>query len=122
MTSRIAFTAQLALALCTTLPVLATAAPAAETGPTCIWVRDIRSTSTPDDRTIIFWMKDGTKLQSRLDSACIGLSFSGWVYAPDQNERVCSNVQKIRLLQTNSLCQLGPFSPVATTSPAAATP
>ncbi|HLY54393.1 MAG TPA: hypothetical protein VKS60_02480 [Stellaceae bacterium] len=120
MTSRLAFAAQIALALSIMLPALATTASADPAGPTCIRVRDIRSTSTPDDRTIIYWMKDGTKLASKLDSACIGLSFSGWVYAPDQNEMVCSNVQKIKLLQTNSLCQLGPFTPVAAATPAAA--
>jgi hypothetical protein len=94
--------------------LLAAGASAAEptdlSAPRCIRVTQIRSTSAPDDRTIVFWMKDGTKLSNQLTGPCVGLTVSGFVYAPDTSELVCATEQRIRLLQTHAICQLGAFS------------
>ena len=79
----------------------------------CINLHDIQSTQTPNDRTIIFHMRDGKVWQNRLRTVCPMLSVSPWteiIHGPDV---VCSNEQFIHVTQTGNDCVLGDFTPLA---------
>jgi hypothetical protein len=79
----------------------------------CINIHEIQSTQVPNDRTIIFHMRDGKVWQNRLRTVCPMLSVSPWteiIHGPDV---VCSNEQFIHVTQTGNDCVLGDFTPLA---------
>ena len=82
----------------------------AETGK-CLPTYFIDHTTIPDDRTILFTMRDGTVWQNTLPQACQGLSFQGGFEYVTSFDEVCSNAQEIRVLRQNSRCMLGAFTP-----------
>ena len=99
-------------------PVLAASAPvdvpAAAPRPAgvCLNVRDIQRTETPDDRTIIFHMRDGKVWSNRLKAVCPMLTVSPYTQVLRSGDLVCSNQQFIHLTLTGDDCVLGEFTPV----------
>ena len=85
--------------------------------PVCLRVNEIKSTNSPDPRTILFHMIDGKIWKNTLMNDCNGLAFNGFSYVA-QNDEVCGNMQSIRVNQNGNICMLGPFTPY--TPPAAA--
>lgn len=79
------------------------------TGNTCIRTTLIDHTKTPDDRTIIFTMKNGAVYQSTLPAVCPELSFNGFSYVATPPDQICGNLQSIRVIRTGSVCLLGPL-------------
>lgn len=75
----------------------------------CLPVDRIDHADVPDDRTILFVMKDRTVWRNDLQATCPGLQFSGFAYAPVV-DLVCGDKQTIRVLQSDTVCSLGPFS------------
>ena len=102
--------ATLALAAATNA-IAQPAPPPPATGPTCIQTYNIDHTRAPDDRTILFYMKDGTVLQTSTRSACPGLAVNGFAYVSNPAPQFCPNVQTIRVLRIGGVCMLGPFVP-----------
>ena len=98
--------------------LLALGAPAAAlaaqaTPPVCIRTLDIDHTKAPDNRTILFYMKDGKVWSTTLVSYCPELSFNGFVYGPTPPDNICGNMQTIRVIRSGALCEMGPLVPVA---------
>lgn len=92
----------------TTTAATAQPAPAA---PDCIQTYNIDHTKAPDNRTILFYMRDGTVLQTNTRNTCPGLSINGFRYDSDPAPQFCPNVQTIRVLRIGGVCMLTPFVP-----------
>jgi hypothetical protein len=92
-------------------PAAALAAPG--TPPVCIRTLDIDHTKAPDNRTILFYMKDGKVWSTTLVSYCPELSFNGFVYGPTPPDDICGNMQTIRVIRSGAVCEMGPLVPVA---------
>lgn len=75
----------------------------------CLKTYLIDHTKSPDDRTIIFTMKDGSSYQSNLTGNCPELSINGFAYVATPPSDVCGNLQSIRVIRTGSVCLLGPL-------------
>ena len=106
-----------ALVLCSTLAcivaasgALSGAAAADASAPRCLRNVDIDHTSTPNDQTILFSMKDGKVWRNDLQSACIGLTTGGYRYVSEPNDVICGRSETITSLQTHTMCQLGNFT------------
>jgi hypothetical protein len=89
------------------LPVAALGAKA----PGCIRSLDIDHTKVPNDRTILFFMKDGTVWSATLRSDCPELRFNGFEYGPTPPEEICGNMQTIRVLRSGAVCEIGQLAP-----------
>jgi hypothetical protein len=76
----------------------------------CLNVQEIQRTETPDDRTIIFHMRDGKVWRNTLRTACPMLRTSPYTQKLN-GDLVCSNQQFIHLTLTGDDCALGDFSP-----------
>ena len=88
---------------------LGVAAPlAASAEPICLQVNRIDHTKVVNPRTIDFYMRGGKVYRNHLRGFCAGLGFNGFAYATSTQD-VCENLQTIRVLQTGSVCSLGPF-------------
>lgn len=88
------------------------AAPASAPGKVCIQSYKIDHTKAPNDKTLIFYMKDGSSYQSTLVSSCPELSIYGFSYMPTPPDEICGNLQSIRVIRTGSVCLLGPLTPI----------
>jgi len=84
-------------------------------GNVCLRTMNIRNTSTPDDKTIIFHMSDGKVWRNDLRGHCMGLSFNGFTYDVSPPDEICGNLQIIHVLRTHAACSLGPFTEVPNT-------
>jgi len=91
----------------------ATAATDPPLARVCLNLHDIQSTQVPNDRTIIFHMRDGKVWQNRLRTVCPMLSVSPWTQVIHGPDVVCSNEQFIHVTQTGDNCVLGDFTPLA---------
>ncbi len=80
----------------------------------CLYTYLIDRTDVPDEGTIVFHMKDGKTWTNKLSGACPGLRFHGFSYIVRGNNEICGNLQSIRVLETGSVCALGPFVPSET--------
>lgn len=89
----------------------------ASTGSICLRTLDISSTTTPNDKTILFHMRDGKVYRNDLRGTCSGISFHGFAYDVTPPDRICGNLQIIRVLKTHSVCSLGPFTEVPKAAP-----
>jgi hypothetical protein len=93
--------------------ILASAALA--TGPamalTCIRTQDIVSSNSKDGKTLVFTMKDGTRMVNHLQGVCSDLRFNGFVWTIQGPQEVCENQQSLRVLQSGQVCVLGKFDP-----------
>ena len=83
---------------------------------TCIRGYEIDPTvnpETPDDRTIIFHMRNGDVWRNDLVNTCPGLRLSGgYNFTPTNpgTDEICSNLQSIRLKSNGFICMLGDFT------------
>jgi hypothetical protein len=105
--SRVAFA--LSLLLAATFPAGAQKAQV----PACIRTIDIDHTKVANERTILFFMKDGKVWSATLRSDCPDLAFNGFEYGPTPPERICANLQTIRVLKSRAVCEIGPLVPVS---------
>lgn len=100
---------------------LASAAQAQDTpaskGSVCLRTLDISSTTTPNDKTILFHMRGGKVWRNDLRGTCSGLSFNGFAYNVTPPDQICGNLQIIRVLRTHAVCSLGPFTEVPKVAP-----
>jgi hypothetical protein len=78
-------------------------------GNVCLKTYLIDHTKAPNDRTLIFYMKNGAAYQSMLPSNCPQLSIYGFSYVATPPSDVCGNLQSIRVIRTGSVCLLGPL-------------
>ena len=79
----------------------------------CLDLREVQRTETPDDRTILFHMRDGKIWRNTLKQNCPMLRISPYTQVLQNGERVCANQQFIHVLQTGNTCTLGEFTPLA---------
>jgi hypothetical protein len=86
-------------------------APALADAPVCLRSQWIDRTTVVNPTTILFRMKDGKVWRNTLKSPCLGLKFNGFVYVLHGSDEICGEVQSIRVLRTNEVCILGPFTP-----------
>ena len=99
-------------ALIAAQPFAAVAQPAAPP-PVCIRTIDIDHTRTPDNRTIVFYMKDGRVWRTTLTTYCPELVFDGFAYVATPPDNICGNLQTIRAIRSGSVCEIGPLVPAA---------
>jgi hypothetical protein len=92
-----------------TMEVAAT--PGSPGSNVCLNVQDIRNTETPNDRTIVFYMRNGMVWRNTLKSVCPMLSVSPYTQKL-QTDLVCANRQFIHVTMTGIDCVLGDFTPV----------
>jgi hypothetical protein len=78
----------------------------------CLNVREIQRTETPDDKTIIFHMRDGKVWRNTLRTVCPMLRISPYTQKLN-GDLVCSNQQFIHVNLTGDDCVLGDFSPAS---------
>ena len=90
-------------------------------GNVCLRTMNIRNTSTPDDKTIIFHMRGGPikTWRNDLQRECQGLSFERGIAWTIWGNEVCENMQIFYVLRRGTPCGLGKFTPVETPPPAA---
>lgn len=85
---------------------------------TCIRGYEIDPTitpETPNDRTIIFHMRNGDVWRNDLLNDCPGLRLlGGYSFSPTNpgTDEICANVQSIRLRSNGMICMLGDFTRV----------
>jgi hypothetical protein len=79
----------------------------------CLKTYLIDHTKAPNDRTVIFYMKDGSAYQSTLMAQCPELRMNGFSYVATPPEDVCGGLQSIRVIRSGSVCLLGPFVQIA---------
>jgi hypothetical protein len=75
----------------------------------CIRSYFIDHTKAPNDRTLVFYMKNGAAYQSTLPSNCPQLSLYGFAYVATPPDEICGNLQSIRVIRSGSVCLLGPL-------------
>jgi hypothetical protein len=94
-------------------PSAATQIQAAEasSGKVCLNASQIQRTEVPDDRTIIFHMRDGKVWRNSLKTVCPMLKVSPYTQKLT-GDLVCSNQQFIHVTLTGNDCVLGDFSPL----------
>ena len=100
-----------ALVLTLVLSLLDSSAAQNVKRPVCLRSIDIDHTKTPNDHTILFFMKDGQIWSTTLRSDCPELMFNGFAYGPTPRDRVCANMQTIRVLKSGAICEIGPLMP-----------
>jgi hypothetical protein len=105
------------IAIGVVLAAMAVSAAAAQSsytsggGNVCLRTYDVDHTKAPDDRTIIFYMKDRTAWITHLKSLCPQLTFNGFSYVATPPEDICGNLHAIRVIRSGSVCMMGPFEP-----------
>lgn len=77
----------------------------------CLNTQNIDHTQTPDNRTILFYMRGGKIWKNTLLNECMGLTFDGFAYVATPPSQICGNMQTIRVIRTGTVCMLGPFEP-----------
>ena len=87
-------------------------APAQPAGHVCLSLREVQRTETPDDRTIVFHMRDGKIWRNTLKQNCPMLRTSPYTEVLQNGEMVCANQQFIHIMQTGNTCTLGEFTPL----------
>lgn len=103
MTLRLA--ARLVAVLCLGTGFSAVLAAPNHTGMHCLWSRQIGDTQIPDNQTIIFVMRDGTRWRTHLAGYCPALKTYGFYYrVPEQ--RICDRMI-IHVNRTHTPCSLG---------------
>lgn len=86
-------------------------APAPNPSRVCINIREVQRTETPNDRTIIFHMRDGKIWRNTLRQNCPMLRTSPYTQVLHSGDLVCANQQFIHIAQTGDTCSLGDFTP-----------
>ncbi len=83
----------------------------------CLTLASIERTAVPDDRTVLFFMKDGSVFENRLGAACPGLARDGKFSYRVSGAQLCA-IDTIHVLEERGFgfietagCALGPFLP-----------
>jgi hypothetical protein len=92
-------------------PAMAQTSPASGSGNVCLRSELIDHTRTPNDKTILFYMRDGKVWESDLRGSCPELTFNGFAYVATPPDEICGRFQSIRVIRTGFVCMLGPFVP-----------
>ncbi|MBI3675758.1 MAG: hypothetical protein HY243_03985 [Proteobacteria bacterium] len=87
-----------------------TKAPSATPENVCLRPVDVDRTTAPNDKTLLFYMKNGKVWRNALVAYCPMLSVNGFSYAPTPPNEICGSMQTIRVLRSGSVCLLGPFT------------
>ena len=90
-----------------------------EGGNVCLRALWIDHTKAPDDRTLLFYMKDNSIWKTHLKSLCPQLQMNGFSYVATPPDDICGNLQAIRVIRSGAVCMMGPFEPFGPPSPAA---
>jgi hypothetical protein len=89
----------------------------AKARPVCLASYQILNTTVPDDRTILFKMRDGSVWKNTLIAPCFGLRLDnlGFTYEPTDpgSDTICSNLVTFHTNTFHSICQLGDFTQVS---------
>ncbi len=94
---------------------MASAAAPASAANQCISIRDIDSSQSKDGRTMVFQMKDGTRLVNHLQGFCPDLKYTGFAWQmPSGDTNACERQSTFRVLQSGQVCTLGKFDPPIT--------
>jgi hypothetical protein len=78
----------------------------------CLRNFEIDHTESPNDKTILFHMRNGDIWRNDLKSPCPGLSVHGYAERL-HTDMVCANSQIIYVLQVGNSCVLGDFTRVS---------
>lgn len=89
---------------------------------TCIRTQDIVGSHSNDGKTLVFTMRDGTRMVNHLQGICSDLKFNGFVWTIRGPEEVCEGQQSLRVLQSGQICVLGKFDPPQKISKTPASP
>jgi hypothetical protein len=83
----------------------------------CVTLASIERTAVPDDRTVLFYMKDGSVFENRLGTTCPGLARDGKFSYRVSGSQLCA-LDTINVLEERGFgfietagCGLGPFLP-----------
>jgi hypothetical protein len=90
-------------------PAVVDAAVPAKARNVCLNASNIQRTQAKDDRTLDFYMRDGTVWRNTLRQLCPMLRTSPFSQVLNSGDLVCSNQQFIHVLQTGDMCALGDF-------------
>ncbi|HUJ02499.1 MAG TPA: hypothetical protein VLW75_02600 [Rhizomicrobium sp.] len=80
-------------------------------GNTCLKTVMVDRTDVKDASTIIYYMKSGEVMKNTLKTPCTTLPHNGYIYMPTPPDNICGNLQRIKVIQTGEVCQLGDFTP-----------
>jgi hypothetical protein len=78
---------------------------------TCLKTVLVDHTQVTDASTILFYMKGGEIWKNSLKSPCTTLPHNGYTYSPTVPDSICGNLQRIKVIQTSEVCELGAFTP-----------
>ena len=95
----------LAATLCLAAGISAAAAAPQADAVTCLRSQEISDTHIPDNQTIIFVMRDGTRWRTRLSGYCPALKTYGFNYRIPES-RICDRMI-IHVNRTHTPCALG---------------
>jgi hypothetical protein len=101
---------RLILAAALLAPLAAQAAPSL-----CIQAYRIDHTERPDDRQVLFYMRDRTVYRAHVKGLCVGLANDprGFTYEPTPgSDEICSNLWTLKLNTTGAFCMMGAFEKV----------
>lgn len=91
---------------------LLAAAPAIA-APICLNSDNIEGHSSPDGKTILFHMRDGSTWRNTLQGNCSGLRYRGFIWNLHGSNQVCERTQALRVIGTGEICVLGKFDRVS---------
>jgi hypothetical protein len=82
--------------------------------PVCLNATDIKNTGVIDNRTVMFFMNNGTAWKNTLEADCPGLKMADGFDYTINGGTVCAREQPIRVHDGPSRCFLGDFTQVTT--------
>ena len=80
-------------------------------GTVCLKTDWIDHTKAPDNRTILFYMRDNKVWRTTLSNLCPQLMINGFIYEPTPPDHICGNLQAIKVVDTGAVCMMGPIVP-----------
>ena len=80
-------------------------------GNVCLRSYWVDHTKVPNDRTIIFYMKDNKAWITHLKSLCPQLMINGFSYVATPPDDICGGLQAIQVVRSGTVCVMGPFEP-----------
>jgi len=103
------------LAGCSVAGVAGLPTPSWASPGVCIDSYRIDHTEVPDDSQILFYMRDRSVYQARMQGSCPGLSLDsrGFTYEPiPGNDEICGNLLTIRLNTSHAVCVVGAITQI----------
>jgi hypothetical protein len=101
----------IAMALFGVSAAFAQASYTTDGGNVCLKMNWIDHTRAPDDKTIVFYMKDNKAWVAHTRHQCPQLSFNGFAYVGTPPEDICGGLQAIQVVRSDAVCMIGPFAP-----------